>query len=431
MNQDRVLRIEYDRQYPLLSIAVAVVLIFVAPFVSTILSYAALAVCLYRVFRYDAKVFATDYAILAPMAGIFTTSGGLTLFIILGLIAAIVLFVRGRVKADITFVLLLVILNYLIIRMHTGYSKFLLCFGQLFLLWVLVPEQDAESAERTAKMYCISLLIASVYALLLNNTWQIQARIGAGSLAFFGTDIIRFHGLAGDPNFYMTQLVVGIALIVKLRDSGRIKLLPFVVMCATMTVLGALTYSKTFLLAFAIFVVVYIIWQFRNKNIFLGIFLLVAVILSADFLLFSESSPFSGVVNRLMESADLNGLTTGRTEVFKQYGKAIVKTPGTFFFGYGLDALSLEKDQHNIYLEILYFCGAIGLVLLVSFVCTMIGRLKQQIQGEKQHIIAKYIVLIMVLLLFMTLNGLFTVAIYTDLFLAFMAMLIPAKQSAD
>ena len=429
MNQKRVLRIEYSQQYPILSILVAVALIMAAPFVSVWLSYGAFAICLYRVLRYDAKVFATDYAILAPFPYIFSMPGGLTLLIILCLIATVVYFVREGVKADSAFVTILALLNYLIMRMQTNVNDFLLCFGQMCLLWVLLPKQDAQSAERTAKLYCISLLVASGYALLVNDTWQIQAKIGVGSEAFWGTGIMRLHGLVGDPNFYMTQLVVGIALLAKLRNAGRIKMLPFLLMGITMAVLGALTYSKTFLLVFVIFGVVYIIWQFRNKRILLGIALIVAVVLSAEFLLFSEYSPFAGVVSRLLESTDMDGLTTGRSEIYKLYVQAIGKSAGSFFFGYGLSAPGAGADPHNIYLEILYHCGAVGLVLIVAFGVSLVAVVKRQMADVKQSFIAKYVVLGMALMLFMTLNGLFMVVVYPSFFLGFLAILISPKES--
>lgn len=430
MNKQRILRIEYDQQYPFWSMLVAWVLILASPFVSVLLSYAALAICLYRVFRYDAKVFATDYVILAPLSRIFKTSGGLTLLIILCLIAAVVFLVREGAKADSTFVLILALLNYLLLRMDMNISAYLLCFGQIFLLWVLLPKQDADSAIRTAKMYCYGLLAASIYAVLLNGTWQIQALIGEGSEAIWGTGIMRFHGLIGDPNFYMTELIVGLALLAKLRETRHIKLVPFIIMGVAMALLGALTYSKTFFLALAIFAGIYIIWQFRNKKIILGVLLVAAVVISAEFLLFSEDSPFSVIVRRFLEGEDLNDLTTGRTGIFEQYIEAICKTPGKFFFGYGLNAPLLGKAPHNIYLEILYYCGAVGFVLFASFISVMTGQLKRRSETiGSQSLIAKYVVFAMVLLLFMSLNGILMVDVYPSFFLGALAILIPVNEA--
>ena len=429
MGKQRVLRIEYGNAYPWVSIVMAVALILASPFVSSWLNYVALAICLYRVVCYDAKVFATDYAILAPLAILFATSGGLTLLIILCLIAAVVILIREGMKADRTLVIILILLNYLIIRMEGNFSKFLLCFGQLFLLWVLLPKQDAASAERTAKVYCVSLLLTSGYALLLRDTWQLQAQVGVGTEAIWGTGIMRFHGLVRDPNFYMTEVIVALALLIKLKETNRMKTLPFILLGLALTTLGVLTYSKTFFLVFIAMGIIYIIWQFRNKKIFLGILLVGMVILGADFLLFSEGSPFAVVISRLLDSESISDLTTGRTDVYVQYLEAIGKNPWTILFGYGFTAPGMEYDPHNIYLEIVYFSGIVGLGLFIALFAALIGILKQQEPlAAQQSWISKYLVVVMILVLYLSLNGMFMVVVYPNIFLALLAVLIPAKQ---
>lgn len=428
MENKRVLRIEYDNAYPLWSMLIAMALILASPFVSVYLNYAAMAICMYRVLRFDAKTFATDYVLLAPVAGIFKMPGGLTLLILLCLFAAAAYFLREGIKADKAFFVVLALLNYLLLRMEMNFTAYLLCFGQMFLLWILLPKQDGASAIRTAKAYCTGLLIVSIYALLLSNTSQIQALIGSGSEAIWGLGIMRFHGLVGDPNFYMTELLVGVALLAKLKETGNINLLTFILEGLAMVTLGILTYSKTFLVALVIFVAVYIVWQFRNKRLVLGIVLVAAVAISAEFLLLSEDSPFAVVVQRFMGGEDINDLTTGRSEIFRQYSEAIIKTPGSLLFGYGLGPNTLEKDPHNIYLEVLYHTGIVGFVLISGFVGSMVSVLKHQESfASQQSFIAKYVVLGMVLVLFMTLNGLFMVEVYPSFFLGLLAILIPPK----
>jgi hypothetical protein len=46
MGKQRVLRIEYGKEYPWVSIVMAVALILASPFVSSWLNYVALAICL-------------------------------------------------------------------------------------------------------------------------------------------------------------------------------------------------------------------------------------------------------------------------------------------------------------------------------------------------------------------------------------------------
>ena len=57
-------------KYPVLSICAAVVLMLLAPFTTAWLAAGAFAICLYRVIRYDARVFGTDYCILIPISAL-------------------------------------------------------------------------------------------------------------------------------------------------------------------------------------------------------------------------------------------------------------------------------------------------------------------------------------------------------------------------
>lgn len=429
MNEKRVLTTEYQDKYPVWSILLAMVLILLSPFVSAVTSYLALGVCLYRVLRYDAKIFATDYALLAPLTNLFRTSGGLTLLIILGLIAAVVYAVRESMRADRSLVLILALLNYLLLRMQGDVNDYALCFGQIFLLWVLLPKQNVWSAERTAKAFCLGVIATSVYALIFRETWQLQNVTGAETEAIWGTGIMRFHGLFKDPNYYMTMLIVGLALLIKLKETGRLKTLPFVFLVIALTALGVLTYSKTFFLILVLLGAVYILWQFRNKKIIWGILLVAIVVIAADFLLFSEDSPFAVVLARLQGSEDLSDLTTGRSDVYLNYLKAITKNPLTFLFGYGFASPGLQDDPHNIYLEISYYCGTVGLALIVILLVCLAGVIKNREPGvARQSFPEKYVVVAVVMALYFTLNGMFMVEVYPNVFMAFLSILLYPKE---
>ena len=101
-------------EYPIFSMALIVALILLSPFVSPYLCYAAFVICIYRMLRYSAKVFATDYCILLPMTQMFQTTEGMTFLIWLCLIAAIWYFVRGTIRVSASLMFLLVLLNYML-----------------------------------------------------------------------------------------------------------------------------------------------------------------------------------------------------------------------------------------------------------------------------------------------------------------------------
>lgn len=432
MDAKRILTTEYDQQYPIFSMVLAYVLILLTPFLSSLTSYAAFAICLYRIIRYDSKVFATDYALLLPITTVFRTSGGLTLTVFLCLIAAVVYVIREGLQANRLLVILLLLLNYLLLRMQMNIDGFVLCFGQLFALYALLPKQDAQSAERTLKGYCYSLLLAAAYVMAFRGTGQLRAMLGDEGEAIWGSGIMRFHGMMRDPNYYMTTVTVGLASLAKLKETGRLKLLPFVIMGICLIALGVLTYSKAFFLALVLFALIYIIWQFRNKRIFVGVVLVVVAILAADALLLSENSPFAVVIARFLNSEDISDLTTGRTDIYLQYIRAILKNPLTFLFGYGMGTPELEKAPHNVYIEIVYYTGIVGFALFTGFVMSLIKTLKVQLPDmDKQSAISKYIALLMIAVLYFSLHGIFRVDFYGNVFLAFLAMIVTEKQESD
>lgn len=421
-----------EMKYPVWSIMAVLVLIYLTPFVSSVLAYLAFTVCLYRVIRYDARVFAVDYCILIPLTQVFRTSGGMSLLIWLALLAGIWYFIRGGIRADSSYVLLIVLLNYLITRMQFNISNFVLCFGQLFLLCVLLPKQDEYSAARTVKAFCLSLTVSSVYALLLRNTWQIRALRGNEVPAYWGSSFLRFQGLFSDPNYYMSLLIVGLALLIKLKDCGKIKNIPFLVMVFCLTGVGILTFSKTFFLTLILLAGSYILWQFRNKKYLRGILLVIAAILMAGVLLFTEFTPFSVVLTRLLSVNNISDLTTGRTDVFALYWHAITRNLGTFLFGSGFAAERLTKDPHNLYLEITYYAGAIGLLLIVCFYIAVMHGVRERTQGmPKQSWFAKYLVLLMVVVLYCSLHGMFAVISYAEFYLALLPMMMPKKKEEN
>jgi O-antigen ligase len=411
-------------EYPAVSILLAMALIVLSPFVSAYLCYVAFALCIYRMVRYDEKVFAVDYCMLVPVTQIFRMTGGMTFLIWLCLIASIWYFIRGRVQGDGALVCLLLLLNYLLLRMQLDINNFVLCFGQMFFLYVVLPKQDMQSAERAAKVFCWSLVITSLYGLLVRDTYQLVAIRGEESPAIWGTGIMRFYGLFRDPNFYMTLLVVGLTLLCKLKDCGRIHTAVFVVLGVAMIAFGVLTYSKTFFLVLILLVGIYIVWQFWNRKVLRGLFMILVAVIAAGYLIFAEGSPFAVVLSRLTAAENLSDLTTGRTDVYAQYLDAIFKNSGTFLFGYGLAADSLFKDPHNIYIELAYYTGTVGLALYGAFSIIMFRKMHSKLGESRQNVIAKYVLVIMMLVLYFPLNGIFVTIFYSELFITLMAVML-------
>ena len=418
-------------EYPMPGMVVAMTMLLLTPFVSSLLPYGVLLICVYRVIRYDAKVFATDYCMLVPVMQLFCTPGRMSLLIWLCLFAAVWFFIKGRIRANSALVCLILLLNYFIARMQTNINDFVLSFGQIFMLYVLLPRLDVNSVERSSKVFCCSLLISSIYALLFREAPQLVPIRGIEGPAIWGTRIIRFQGLFTDPNYYMSLLIIGGSILCKLKETKRIRSVWFWSMGVALTFFGILTYSKTFFLVFLLLCGIYIVWQFWSRKAFKGMaFALVAVVVGF-YVLLAENSPFAVVLARLTNSDDLSDLTTGRSDLLVIYWKNITENMITFFFGRGLGAPLLQgRGAHNLYLEIVYYVGIVGLILILCLYGGVVAELiKRNESARKQSLVAKYFVLVIMAVQYFALQGMFLVITYAGWFMALMSVNLTQKET--
>ena len=417
-------------EYHRLSIGLAVLFLYAAPFVSQWLAAPAFLICLYRVIRYDAKSFTVDYCILLPISALMKLPNGTPLAIYLSLIASIWYFVRGGLRVSgYMLVGILALLNYLLTRMQMNINDFVLLFGQMFVIFVLISKQNSASAERAVKGFCVSLLISSAYAYLFRNTSALAGITGMNDLPMYGTSLHRFCGLAGDPNYYMTFVIVAIALILKLWDARAISRTAFLLQIIGLSLSGVITYSKAFLLLYIMTIGIYVLWQYWDRKLLKGVFFTVLALVALVVLLTAENSPFAVIVNRLTSAQNLKDLTTGRTRIFAVYWEAITSNLLTFFFGMGMAAEALYRDPHMVYLEMVYYLGLVGTVLLVMVYINIFPIADKKCTGlKKQHLISKYIVLVLVLVAFFSLHGIFTQMFHGERFLAAMGLMVTGKK---
>ena len=415
-------------EYPTFGILLAMALILASPFISPYLCYLAFVICICRLIRHNVKVFATDYCILIPVAQLFCTTGRMTFLIWLSLIAAVWFFLRGTIRANATLILLFVLLNYLISRMQMNVSDFVLCFGQIFILYVLLPKQDLTSAERTIKAFCWCLIVTSIYALVFRNKSQLIAIRGQESMAIWGSSIMRFSGLIKDPNYFMTMLITGMAALCKLKETGRIQPFWFWTQIVAMTAFGILTYSKTFFLMFILLGGTYIIWQFWSKKLLKGMVFVMLGIAVVAFFIFSENSPFAVVLTRFTSSRNLSDITTNRSDIFLLYWNVVTENMYNFLFGFGLNEPILGKGTHMLFLEIIYFVGVVGLILILGLFGSMVRDLqKYNLPVKKQSLIAKYAVVAITVIQYFSLHGMFQVLTYGVFFVALLSIRITPR----
>ncbi|MFB2020521.1 O-antigen ligase family protein [Pseudoflavonifractor sp. P01025] len=407
-------------EYPVGSMAICLLLIYLSPFVSLALNYLAFAVCIYRFVRYDESVFAIDYCVLAGVSYIFLTTGRVSLLAWLSIIFAVWHIIKNGAQGNTSFVLLLILFDYMLLRTGTAINDFVLCFSQLLLLFVLLSTQKKSGIVPSALAFCGNVILSSIYALVFRESAAIRTLLGNEVHAYWGSSLTRFQGLFRDPNYYMTLLLVSIALLAVLFMNQHITRKVFIVATGILVLLGALTYSKTFIVVLMAFTAFFIIRLFRGGHYLVGlgsvlVIALVGIVLS--------DTVFAVTIYRITSTNNLYDLTTGRSELLVEYFAEITKSVSSFFFGAGLSASILERGTHNLFLEIIYYFGLVGFLLISAYTLSLLHLVTENLDRNRANPngMFRYAVLVVFLLLFCTLQGMTFSITYVMLYLAILA----------
>lgn len=188
---------------------------------------------------------------------------------------------------------------------------------------------------------------------------------------------------------------------------------------------GALTYSKTFLFLICLYWGLCFFYLLRARRyIFAAAFSVGTVVLA----IILSNTLFATTLYRITSTSSVSELTTGRTDMFEEYWREIISSPGTMLFGKGLSAQLLKKGTHNLFLEIQYYVGAIGLTLYLFYFGALVVRMqKKSAAGGYPSRLFSNSPLIVFIVLFSSLQGMFSISVYTLLYLAVIAIAVPQK----
>lgn len=240
----------------------------------------------------------------------------------------------------------------------------------LFLFFVISIVSD-NLLKKIVFIYAIGLFLASIVAFFEPYIPRL------GELMRFvvywldgGETTIRFTGLENDPNYYAIPIILLLSSILILLKKKQIKEIVFYLYAIPLSIFGILTLSKSFIIIYLIFLLIYVIviFQIDRKRAFLTIVILfTGAFIGLRFIGFSS---FNILFSRLISSFtggafDLNILLTGRWGIWKNYWTAINHNWITLLFGNGIGAGYVGgMASHSTYIEILYHFGIIGSLLL-------------------------------------------------------------------
>lgn len=407
-------------QYPIPGICAILTLIYLSPFVGEWLNYLAFSLCIYRLAKYDVRTFSIDYCCLISVAAVFVLPSGISFVVVLCLIADAWFVIRDGLAINSALALLVLLVCYLLLRMQFAVSDFLLCVSQFIIIYLMLSFLDAQTIVLDIESFIINMVVSSAYALLLRKTSVITHMTGAEVAAYYGSSLTRFKGLFRDPNYYMSLVIMAIVLLTLLYIKKYTSRRAFLLSIACMLLFGALTYSKTFIFLLGIYWLLCLFYLIRGKRYLLAFIYIFATAFLAVIL---SDTLFATTLYRLTSASSVRELTTGRSILLEIYGREIISSPDILLFGKGMSAQLLKKGTHNLFLEIQYYVGLTGLILYLLYFGILTAQVqKKYAAGNAAARLFSYSPLIVFIAAFCSLQGMFSVSVYTLLYLSIISI---------
>lgn len=321
-----------------------------------------------------------------PWAPLLKLAPGTTSFYTLALIAVcLVGFFRRRFAVNIYCVLFAIVLCAfsLIAKALEGdglSTSYILFIYFLFLFPPIMSEIRDKVDFRTLTMYFSLGIIA---AALSAQQLRVFPRIARYINVYSWNVVTRLSGYYEDPNFYSAHISAALSgvLLMFLREAKGRQRGYLLLLAVVLLYCGFLSASKAFFVTLACLFVSWL-WKFfsmrggvtRKLLMLAGIAVAFAVILASG--IFAEQ--WEVIVFRFGQSNTLSGLTTGRTELWISYCKALLENAKLLILGKGFsNDLVNGAASHNTVIQILYQFGVLGSMILLAWIyCFIRGTLR-------------------------------------------------------
>ncbi|MGM9645593.1 MAG: O-antigen ligase family protein [Eubacteriales bacterium] len=306
--------------------------------------------------------------------------------------AFVILFRYKKIKSSLLFLLTFITL-YFILRMNTYYMAIPKLIVSYLIVAVFIKSYDKDSVSRYIDYFILGLILSSVLGIFKESIPSLLSYYSDMNYDYIdGERTLRFSGLFNDPNYFSIALIAAMVMLIFLKKYKNYPIGRFYLFFTALSVLGLLTYSKSFILMYAVVLVLEVAFNLKSQHKLQSFaeILLIAVLFAIVFL--GKIEIINKIFSRFTNS---QGLTTGRSDIWEKYWKVIESKEIYKWFGLGLDAPYVaEKAAHNLYIEMIYYSGYVGLILfLISWIGIVFSSHKNRIRPGNMLLFA--IVLIM------------------------------------
>jgi hypothetical protein len=228
--------------------------------------------------------------------------------------------------------------------------------------------------------------------------------IGSKEMMLQGEQIVRFAGMYGDPNYYTINLIISLCLIVILSHKKLLGVIPAVGLSALLIFFAGMTASKSAFLMLVLPLCFLMYSKLKKRNYFVLLVVAALSIVAVNLLFSGKIEIFNNALSRIDNAAEVNSLTTGRSNIWISYCEFFLDHSVSTLFGGGFGAQYWQEHAaHNTYIDMIYFLGVTGTVLLALVLFALIKIRK----GPSKSNLLNYSVWICIALMYFFLSELF------------------------
>lgn len=318
-------------------------------------------------------------AVYFSLFSYITTFSGynIYIFIVISTVLRIVLVSANKLKT-IAMIFLLYFATHLISSIGTTlkFGDYIPFFAILSLCTVTIVYKVGGKRD----VY-VAFLIGHVISSIM-GMFKAKTRLGEVLITNMASinnwkDTFRFSGLTYDANFYSVLSVIAMCILVFDYQSVFKKGTIHIVLIIATFAFGIMTLSKSLFLCYCMIILVSLFCSnsaIKKKILPISVFMIIAYMTFKGqifSMINAYSVRFSGI-----ENAD--DLTTGRSTLWVIYFNAIISSVKILFIGAGIHGELLSiKAAHNIYLEIIYKFGIIGLLVDIGYLLYSMKKIKK------------------------------------------------------
>lgn len=304
---------------------------------------------------------------IMPFANIFKASpSSQSFFTYLLFFYVLVTFFKKK-KADKAFVISFMLFALFLVfqfSLSVNITRTIKFLANLLLIYCAISFKIRMNFEKVFLFYILGIVFSSLVAIfdLIPN---LNSFIPFQDLGYHYDYALRFSGLYADPNYYAINVIISLCLVVILNLKKTLNSAVSILLAVFLLWFAIETISKSafFMLVFPFAMLIYS--KIKQKKYFVFAILTIGAIVLIYNIFLGKFDIFATVLKRLITDSQNNAITTGRDVIWGKYIAFFMKSGWQVIFGGGFGAGLVDGyGAHNTYIDLIYYLGIVGVVLL-------------------------------------------------------------------